>query len=110
MKRLLIVLGCILAAGIALVALAGFIRFNFTNGGDDLGSGDPGSSTGVQNLVVTIEPMPTRPSVEEFRIPGIQDLSASSNSGTGTVANPTAASPIPYGSTRLPAWMSAPQE
>jgi len=50
MRKALIVLGFVLAAGVALVALVGFIRFNFTDGGDDLGSGDP--------------PMTTRPSVQ----------------------------------------------
>ena len=44
------------AAGIALVALVGFLRFNFTNGGDDLHDArGPGPSADVKNLAITID-------------------------------------------------------
>jgi len=54
-KNPLIVTGGILAAGIALVAFVGFLRFNFTNGGDALGAENPLSTTDVENLAVTID-------------------------------------------------------
>ena len=54
-KKPLIVAGVILAVGIVLVALAGFLRFNVTDGGDVLGASDPGSPTDVKNLAVTID-------------------------------------------------------
>lgn len=41
---------------------------------------------------------------------GDYGLSASRSSGSGTVAKPMAASEIPYGSTRVSACTSAPQE
>ena len=55
LKKPLIVAGAILAVAIALVAIAGFLRFNFTNGGDVLGASDPESPTNVKNLAVTID-------------------------------------------------------
>lgn len=44
----------LIAVGIALAALGGFIRFTSTNGTDYLGANDPRASTGATNLVVTI--------------------------------------------------------
>ena len=41
---------------------------------------------------------------------GSQRLRAARSSGSGTVAIPMAASLMPYGSTRVSAWTSAPQE
>ena len=44
MKKPLFVVGAILLAAIAAVAITGFIRFNFTNGGDVLGDQTPATS------------------------------------------------------------------
>lgn len=55
LKKPMTVAGAILAMGIALVAITGFLRFNFTNGGDVLGASDPGFPTDVSNLAVTID-------------------------------------------------------
>jgi len=46
MKKPLLIVGAILLSAIAAVAIAGFIRFNFTNGGDVLGDQKP-ATTGV---------------------------------------------------------------
>lgn len=55
LQKPLTVAAAIIAVGITLVAIAGFLRFNFTGGGDVLGASDPESPTDVKNLAVTID-------------------------------------------------------
>ena len=52
MKRVLLVVGTFLFAVVAAVAIAGFIRFNFTDGGDMLPAKPPAA---VTDLTVTID-------------------------------------------------------
>jgi len=44
MKKPLLVVGATLFAAVTAVAIAGFIRFNFTNGGDVLGDQKPATA------------------------------------------------------------------
>jgi hypothetical protein len=75
MKRVLLVVGTFLLAVIAAVAIAGFIRFNFTDGGDIVPVSPPAA---VTDLTVTIDD-------QKFTLSnGVAEIPAASGSAVKT--------------------------